>query len=42
MTFGQRLKTYRKQKALTQMELAGAIGVSMQAVSKWETEFSHS
>lgn len=38
MTFGQRLKTYRKQKALTQMELAGAIGVSMQAVSKWETD----
>lgn len=38
MTFGQRLKKYRKQKDFTQMELAEAIGVSMQAVSKWETD----
>ena len=38
MTFGQRLKHYRKEANLTQMELAEAIGVSMQAVSKWETD----
>ena len=38
MTFGQRLKRYRKEASLTQMELAEAIGVSMQAVSKWETD----
>lgn len=38
MTFGQRLKHYRKEADLTQMELAEAIGVSMQAVSKWETD----
>lgn len=38
MTFGQRLKKYRKEANLTQMELAEAIGVSMQAVSKWETD----
>ena len=38
MTFGQRLKHYRKEASITQMELAEAIGVSMQAVSKWETD----
>ncbi len=38
MTFGQRLKKYRKEAKLTQLELAEAIGVSMQAVSKWETD----
>ncbi len=42
MTFGQRLKKYRKEAKFTQLELAEAIGVSMQAVSKWEAEFSHS
>lgn len=38
MTFGQRLKKYRKEAGLTQLELAEAIGVSMQAISKWETD----
>ena len=38
MTFGQRLKKHRKLKNLTQTELAEAIGVSPQAVSKWETD----
>ena len=28
----------RKQKRLTQQELADAIGVSFQTISKWETE----
>jgi len=38
MTFGQRLKKYRKINDLTQQELAEMIGVSTQAVSKWETD----
>ena len=42
MTMGQRIKLYRKEKHLTQGQLAELIGVSTQAVSKWETEGSHS
>jgi len=38
MTFGQRLKQYRKQALMTQQELAEHINVSVQAVSKWETD----
>ncbi|MBQ9760464.1 MAG: helix-turn-helix transcriptional regulator [Clostridia bacterium] len=38
MTVGQRIKLYRKDCGLTQSELAELIGVSMQAVSKWETD----
>ena len=34
--FGEKLKNYRKAKAYTQGELAARIGVSAQAVSKWE------
>lgn len=34
--FGEKLKNYRKQKNLTQEEAAEKIGVSGQAVSKWE------
>ena len=34
--FGDKLKDYRKEKNLTQEELAEKIGVSGQAVSKWE------
>ncbi|MBQ7379185.1 MAG: helix-turn-helix transcriptional regulator [Clostridia bacterium] len=36
-TFGQRLKYFRKLKKFTQQELAELIGVSTQAISKWET-----
>jgi len=35
-TFGDKLKTIRKEKNLTQEEVAEKIGVSGQAVSKWE------
>ena len=38
MTTGQRIKYYRKEKGYTQNELAEIIGVSMQAISKWETD----
>ena len=34
--FGEKLKYYRKEKNLTQDELSAQIGVSGQAVSKWE------
>ena len=34
--FGRRLKNYRKAKNLTQAETAKKLGVSTQAVSKWE------
>lgn len=38
MSIGQNIKKYRKEKGYTQRELADMIGVSVQAVSKWETE----
>ena len=38
MSIGQNIKKYRKGKGLTQRELADRIGVSVQAVSKWETD----
>jgi Predicted transcriptional regulators len=34
--FGEKLKNYRKEQNLTQEELAVKVGVSSQAVSKWE------
>ena len=38
MTIGQRIKLYRKEKNFTQGQLAELIGVSTQAISKWETD----
>ena len=38
MSIGQNIKKYRKEKSYTQRELADLIGVSVQAVSKWETD----
>ena len=32
----ERIAFFRKQKGMTQIELARALGVSNQAVSKWE------
>lgn len=38
MTFGQRLKAFRKNENWTQQNLAEMIDVSTQAISKWETD----
>lgn len=37
MTFGERIKEYRKNRGFTQSELAERLGISEQSVSKWET-----
>ena len=39
-TIGSRISQYRKAKSMTQEELAGKLGVSAQAVSKWENDAS--
>ena len=36
MTLGEKIQYYRKQSKLSQEELAARVGVSRQAVSKWE------
>ena len=40
MTFGQRISRYRKELHISQEELGARLGVSRQAVSKWETNLS--
>ena len=40
MTLGQRIAALRRQKDMTQETLAEALGVSPQAVSKWENDVS--
>ena len=37
MTIGSTIRQRRKELGLTQAQLAGKVGVSVQAVSKWET-----
>lgn len=39
-TIGSRIQKFRKGKGMTQEELAGKMGVSSQAVSKWENDAS--
>ena len=39
-TIGNRIHKYRKEKGMTQEELASLMGVSSQAVSKWENDIS--
>lgn len=39
-TIGARIAKYRKAKSMTQEGLANLVGVSSQAVSKWETDAS--
>ena len=38
MTLGEKLQTLRREKNLTQEQLAERLGVSRQAVGKWETD----
>ena len=40
-TLGGRITELRKKKGVTQDQLAEHMGVSSQAVSKWENEVSH-
>ncbi len=40
MNLGHNILTLRRQKAITQEELADALGVTAAAVSKWENEVS--
>ena len=40
MTLAEKLKSMRKQAGLSQEQLAEKLGVSRQAVTKWETEVS--
>lgn len=39
-SIGKRISRFRKGKNMTQEELAGQVGVSSQAVSKWENDAS--
>lgn len=39
-TIGEKISALRKQRKMTQDELAEKMGVSSQAVSKWETNMS--
>lgn len=41
MSFGENLQFYRKQKNITQEQLAEQMGVSRQTVSKWEADSSY-
>lgn len=38
MSFGENLRNARKQRHITQEELAEKLGVSRQAISKWESD----
>lgn len=40
MTLAEKLKSIRKQAGMSQEQLAEKLGVSRQAVTKWETEDS--
>ncbi len=40
MTIGEKIQQLRTQKRISQEELASSIGVSRQAISKWETDQS--
>ena len=41
MSFGERIAELRKAAGLSQLDLAKALGVSRQAVSKWENDLAY-
>ncbi len=42
MAIGTMIRQRRREKDLTQEQLADYLGITAKAVSQWETEFSHS
>lgn len=42
MNIGVKIRELRKRRGVTQEQLANSIGISFQAVSKWENGVSHS
>ena len=42
MDIGKQIRALRLRRGVTQEAMAGQLGVSAQAVSKWETGVSHS
>ena len=42
LTIGKQIKNLRQRKGITQEALADAMGISPQAVSKWENGVSQS
>ena len=40
MTVGERILYFRKKQGLTQLELAGRLGITDKAISKWERNLS--
>ena len=42
MIFAEKLKTFRKEKNISQEQLAEKIHVSRQAITKWESGVSQS
>ena len=42
MSFAKKMIELRKQNGLSQQDLADRLGVSRQAISRWETGVSHS
>lgn len=42
MRLGEVIRKYRKEKNMTQEEMANRLGVTAPAVNKWENGVSHS